>query len=382
MGRTVRRFNSDDAAALARQYLEALTRHLNPLKLDNGDVMILPNRILPSTVRALASDLQDVLGGTFSEKARRATTSCGDLYVQSVAFGSIRDFNLTLKVGLLYSDRVVLWDILASQCAQIVHRTFGKRFPSLGLSPNDAECIATIASNVLSLAPLVEDGSVTVLPHPFAWSTNARISDRRAAEGYYGIFYSSDVGRTLATALSVANELNLHPYSVLSSIPDLSELPKLLPAIDKYISSQNQSLQRSYAEILAAGEFCYIDKLSVAQFYGILKDHTYVADELQNLIGELGGKTEQQLRHRLSYVRDRIQVAVEAQNKLLNRLNPLLEASGSIVDSATNPIQAVLTLLGSLSGREVPTVDSGSLVSFFAEAKSRAEDSIVRLPWV
>jgi len=364
----------DAAASMARQYIEAVDLRLTPRILDNGDVMVVPDEVTPTAVKLLANDLSQVLTGNAALRAREASARYGAAAVQAVAFGSIDSFATTVKVGRLYGDRIVFWDILGLQCVSIARIAEQERW--LALPSEISEEIASLASSIMSTNTLVDDGAAVFLPHPLAWSEEAREANRRARRGWSGPFFGTEFGSTLATTLAVASDLRLHPYSV-------ADIPVPLPSpsvLAQAMSRENRLLQKSYGEIVANGRFHYLEDISVTQFHKLMLQARDVAEELQTLIGDLGGKTEQQWRRRLEYVQKSIETAVSKQNERLKK--QVAEAAGKVAGliGKIQAVDALFTVVGAAADAAALSIDqpifgAPSVVAFFARAKWVAENN-------
>jgi hypothetical protein len=373
----------DSACASARQYLDAVKLRFKPAFLDNGDAMVFPHEITPTAVRHLAGDLSDVLTGRTADRCRTDTGRFGSRSVQAVPFGTITDFASTIKVGRLYSERLVLWDILGLNCVELARAIDAEPVAPVVLPPRATEELASLASNVLSLRELVNDGAAVFLPHPLAWSSEAAYARAKASRGYSGVFFGTPLGTFLATTLAVASDLSLHPYTLQDiqvHIPPPGELAQAL-------SRENQMLQRSYGEIIADARFEYLDTISVAQFHKLMVAHQEVAYELELLVGNLSGKTEQQWRRNLEHGRARLARAIEQQAQKLRSAHALA-AAGALFDIAAQfvPLRGTLAAVAAVTGAagafipDEPVIGSPSLVAFFSHAEWVAENTQVVLP--
>ncbi len=373
----------DSASAAARQYVDAIILHFKPESLDNGDAIVFPHNITPSAVRHLAGDLSDVLTGNTDDRCRTDTGRFGSNHVQAVPFGTITDFPSTIKVGRLYSERLVLWDILGLNCIEIARAIDAEPVPPVILPARAAEEVAVLASNVLSLRELVSDGAAVFLPHPLAWSREANYARQKASRGHSGVFFGTTLGTYLATTLAVAAELSLHPYTLQDihvHIPPPGELAQAL-------SRENQLLQRSYGEIISDARFEYLDTISVAQFHKLMIAHQEVAYELELLVGNLSGKTEQQWQRNLEIGRGRLARAIEQQSQRLRSAHAVA-AAGTLLDIAAQfvPLRGTLAAVAAVTGAagafmpDEPTLGAPSLVAFFSHAEWVAENTQVVLP--
>jgi len=377
---------NDQALQASIQYIEAIKHHLKPRILDNGDAMLYPDEITPSIVKKLESDLTDIIYGNTGESARLATKYYGEKNVQGVAFGELEDFQTTIKIGVLYCKRIVLWDLLSTICHDITYRISKAQFVPLKLNSQDSIEIAKIASNVLSIEKLVRDGALVILGHPSAWSKETMQIVRDSYYGKYGVYFSTKQGLTLATSLSVSNFLHLHPFTLEESAsynPGLPELQKLF----KYYSNENKLLQRSYANILATNDFNYIDEISASNFYELVKYYQDVPEELNNLIGEVAGKSEQQLNSRMSYVKKRINTAISTQNSNIYKIKKSLETSGPLVGATMQfmGVQGILSIVGQLmeaTGAAInhdTVLNESSIIGFFSDAKYISDNTHINI---
>ena len=104
--------NSDAATKLTLDYLSILERRL-AISWESGKQPIyIIDKITDGQLTLLRKDLNDLLSGTSGEAARAATEQYGTDHIQTVGFGLSFDFDQFVKLGFLYGDRVVLWDII------------------------------------------------------------------------------------------------------------------------------------------------------------------------------------------------------------------------------------------------------------------------------
>lgn len=378
---------TDKAVALSTQYLDAVKLRFDATLLDDGDALVVPDRVTPTSVWKLAEDLSDILGGDAGERSCEAVAAYGGngAKVQSVAFGPTSDFKTTAKVGRLYSDRTVYWDILGLKCIGVRRKLQEYKVPPLALPEETATDLAIFASNVLSLHRLVLDGAAVVLPHPLGWhwSDEASQAKRAAARGSLGVFLGTPFGSTLATTLAVAERLALHPYT-LEDLPSLSSVSGNLGLA---LSRENRLLQRTFSKFILDAEFEYLEAVSVAQFHKLLQSHEYVAQEIQTLIGDLGGKTDAQWNKRLGYTMERLARAVREQNaKVRKRVSRAAGSAALDLADRFLPLRGTFAVVGALAdvaeefAAEETLFPGATVVAFFRQAQWVSENLQVSIP--
>jgi hypothetical protein len=303
--------------------------------------------------------------------------------MQSVAFGAIRNFATTIKIGRLISERVVLWDILRMMSQDISDALGNDRY-SLRLPSNVTGPLAEIAASIVSTAELISDGALTILEHPLAWSDEAQIANRDAGRGYRGVFYGTELGTLLATTLAVSQDLQLHPYSLDAG---MTESPIPVTEAMTWFSRPGQATLQAYGDIIADQRFIYIDDISIRDFHRLVTAHCDVSIALSEMLSPRNVTSLTMRERHLSHVKSSIAAAVERQNTAVReqhaaRAAELMQRDAGRVWS----MRCTLAALGAMKPDRSNGADGqfgfadSSIVAFFCDARNTADHSSIRIP--
>lgn len=192
--------NNNQAINFTLKYIEAVQQRLQINVNEKREPVFVPERIEIADLRKLGQDLNDIW--SMRDEAIASVQNCEGAFLQSVAYGLIDDFDLTLKVGYLIGDRVVLWDYL-----------LGRLLREKNIAKVNLPQIGVIGNNLVSASLLAEKGYLVILPHPFEWHKRAKQCFAEAAKKH---FITPEI-LGLVCSLSVARELKLQPYTILES---------------------------------------------------------------------------------------------------------------------------------------------------------------------
>ncbi len=224
---------TNPATQFTVDYIDAVQRRLKIEIDDHGVPIFVPERIDKSNIHKLRDDLTNIWH--YEEDSRTSVKNREGAHIQSVAYGLSDDFDTLLKSGYLIGDRVVLLDLL-----------YGRLLRKKNIEEIDFEQLGVVANNLVSTKSLALDGHLVIIRHPFEWHNESRQAFAEIA---------SSVGPNptllgLASALAMAVELNLHPYSI---IEHKSEYDRLLASQGKYIKSvEEMDAQYQYETLLTA----------------------------------------------------------------------------------------------------------------------------------
>jgi hypothetical protein len=154
----------DPATKLSIEYLNCLERKLAISYDQSGQPLFVPNRVTHESFRELRGSLNEVLNGSSRGRALEATREFGESKCQTVGFGLVKDFDSFVKLGLLYGDRTVLWDLICGRL--LIHYE---------LTADQQIAVGQAACNLLLLRPIVEAGGVVILPDPSVWCEFAKL---------------------------------------------------------------------------------------------------------------------------------------------------------------------------------------------------------------
>jgi hypothetical protein len=270
---------NDDAIRFTLSYFEVIERNLEIVYSSQGEPICVPSKITAVVISNLMRDLQALLCG---EKSRDAIAVCkiyGENHIQSIGFGHVSDFDAFIKIGFLYSERVVIWDILSSRILRLDN-----------ITETSTGIIADIACNLLLLRPAVKLGGVVVLPHPLMWSESAR---NISAEFSSAQERSSAALGLLFAMVAISEGLPLHPYTLTTREP---------ASADHDASKNANNYSRATCEFtfgmasLMGGEFCFLRTIRIDDFYKIINRHSDLNRALRKQFASLSGLSPLQSR--------------------------------------------------------------------------------------
>ena len=248
---------ADTATRASLDYLTVLERRLRITWTARGDPVFVPDRVPPVLVSALRTELHDLLTGSISEASIDATRKFGENRVQTVGFGVARDFDRFVKLGFLYGERLVLWDLIGSRLLQ-----------KKGIAGDELLAVGIAACNLLLLRAVVEDGGAVILPPPPMWSEFARL----VADDLKGRTRTTSAAYGLCMALSTVEDgLRLHPYTQPNRRDRLVPHKALTQPAEELYSRGNQDLHASLGEMLADQRLVFLQDVSAKEFYRVTR---------------------------------------------------------------------------------------------------------------
>lgn len=304
----------DAATAFTLNYLELLEKHLKIIWNSAGKPICLIDLINDESIENLRADLIKLIQSDLEESARQATIKYGNKHVQTIGFGLAPDFGQFIKLGLIYGERVVLWDVISSRI--LVDHPPLKARKSL---------IAQIACNLLMLKTIVAQGSIVILAHPISWSPLAAQIDVDMRAG--GGVPAASLGLSIAFA-AIEEGLPLHPYTLLES----GAKPVLASAVggreDELFSSENYRFQQCVTTLLRDARVAYLEDVDVEDFFGVLSAHTKLRRALRKHFSpSFSGLSPQQ-------------AATETQDLVDDLFDLFAKQSAAVVDFAAEGVDA------------------------------------------
>ena len=273
----------DNATKFSLKYLALLETSLNISWNEQNEPVCIPDKITYESVKSLHEGLENLLGSTLSEDARKATVSYGKDNIQTVGFGHASDFDTFVKLGFLYGKRVVLWDVISSRL--LSREKVDSRLQRL---------LAQMACNLLLLKPIVDAGGLVILAHPTRWSQLAESVDKQLRLD--GNKSSAKLG--LSMALSAIEEgLQLHPYTLLTTQAKPSPHESFLEIEGDNYSPENYIFQLATASLIADSRMAYLRDVSAVKFYQIVSKHDSLQRTLRKyFVPNLLGQSKQQVK--------------------------------------------------------------------------------------
>ncbi len=250
--------NSVDAATrVSLDYLSVLERRLRITRTSNGDPVFVPDRVSPASVSALRTELHDLLTGSNCDSCIEATRKFGEDRVQTVGFGITENFDLLVKLGFLYGQRLVLWDLIGT-------RLLAKK----QVASDDILAVGEIACQLLLLRSVVEDGGAVILPPPPMWSEfSCLVADELRTNSKTT---PSDYGLCMALS-TVEDGLLLHPYTILDGASKPLVHDALTHQGEEFYSTENQAFHYSLAEMLSDQRLVFLQNISSKEFFRITR---------------------------------------------------------------------------------------------------------------
>ncbi|WP_448130501.1 hypothetical protein [Stenotrophomonas rhizophila] len=273
--------SQDAATAFTLSYLELLERHLKVTWNEEETPFCVVDWIDEDSIERLREDLGMLMRNDLALEARHATAKYGAKRVQTVGFGLAPDFDQFVKLGLIYGDRVVLWDVIHS-------RILGNEKSNV----NRNGLLAQIACNLLMFRSVVRRGALVILPHPITWSSLAVAidADMRAC----GPVPAASLGLAMAFA-AIEEGLPLHPYGLLESSSMPASVTEVGGRADEMFSLESFRFQQCVIRLMRDERFTYLEDVRPEEFLNVISKHTKFRNGLRmHFASALGGLSAQQ----------------------------------------------------------------------------------------
>jgi len=325
---------SDDAVIFTLAYLDKIEKNLNIRYSDQGEPICVPGEITVESLDALTHDLGILLRGLESQRALAAVRSFGGRHVQSVGFGHVSDFDALVKIGLLYSERVVLWDLLGSRILS----------PD-NISDTAKNVIADIACNLLLLRSVVALGAVVVLPHPLLWSEKAR----QISSKFSILENASATALGLLFALAaIDNGLQLHPFTLNNSTNPVSNGLGIAVTPDVRLNKAHE-FSFGMKSLMERSDFQFLRDIPLENFYKTVARHPEFPRALRKQFVLLSGLSATESEKEMDAVSDELKkILITRANAIANYWVDGSLATASVITGAitmtASPVGA--TLLG------------------------------------
>ncbi|MFK3641367.1 hypothetical protein [Pseudomonas protegens] len=272
----------DSATLFTMAYLELLEQHLKVTWNEKGIPICVIDWISDETLQALRDDLSQLMSSGLEADARKASAAYGVEHIQTVGFGLAPDFDQFVKLGLIYGERVVLWDVIHSRILAGANMEARK-----GL-------IGEIACELLMLREAVHLGGIVLLAHPITWSSDAADIDRELRAS--GPVPSASLGLAMAFSAIQAG-LQLHPYTLLTDATR-EELSSTVHAADaELFSRESFKFQQCLSAILEDERMAFVEDVPTGDFYSIVSKHSDLRRKIrEHFQSSLAGLSPQQMR--------------------------------------------------------------------------------------
>ncbi|MCE9610617.1 MAG: hypothetical protein K8R23_10525 [Chthoniobacter sp.] len=296
--------HTDKATEYSLKYIQ-LIEDILPIEWTPGrQPSCVVERITENSLILLSNELDDLCSSSDRrEGALQASREFGQLNVQTVGFGHASDFDEFVKLGLIFGDRIVLWDVISSK---VIRKG--------AVNIESASLVAQIACNLLLLKPVIEKGGIVILPHPTRWSDLTK--NVCAALQEFSVFSDKEFG--LATALCVIEEgLPVHPYTLLHDDVSFSATSKIIDK-DELYSGGPLLLNKAIASLLSDQRFRYLSDVSLADFHRIISRDQEVRRSIRRLFtSPLHGLSHVQANQEIEAIKEDLFARITKQNTSL-----------------------------------------------------------------
>ncbi len=244
----------DKLTKASLEYINAIEDRLN-ITINNGEPVFIFDRIKKKNIKKLKSEISDIYTEDI-EGLLHQTYKDGKSLIQGVGFGLVNDFEKFIKVGMLYSNRVILWDYL-----------WGRILRDIDNYKNNLADIGIVSNNLIKIKQSISQGGIVILPHPTSWNKNTStiLNELREKKELYN---TTNFG--LASSLSVALDLNIHPYTLYDeNTPSIGGSKEF----DKLINDDKNDYLLNITRLLDEKPFELINDISANQFYSFLTEY-------------------------------------------------------------------------------------------------------------
>ena len=327
----------DKATLLTLQYLVAIENNLKITWNDQGQPICITDWFDKESIQLLRKELDGLLNGKLGEEARQATVEYGKEHIQTVGFGHASDFDKFVKLGFIYGERVVLWDVILSRL--LIEETVTPRLKTL---------LAQTACNLLLLKPVVERGGLVMLPHPINWSNLA--AEVYAELRSQGNKSTADLGLSMALA-AIEEGMSLHPYTLLINGTPPTAQAEVANKEKELYSPENYIFHTAITSMLGNKHFAFLQGAAAADFHNIVSNHPELQRELRkHFTTSLRGLSPQQVKTELDHLNEDLIKLIDRRNKAV--FDYVAEAGEA---SATYAITAITAFIAGLAAIDALT---------------------------
>ena len=345
------------------QYVDIIQDRLQIELDDSESPVFVPDRVEPAHIISLKDDISDTFKNSIDGMLHEASAQGKEL-IQGVGFGLIEDFEKFIKVGLLYSNKIVLWDYL-----------WGRILRDVTAYEQHIDHLGEVAKNLVGIRQIIENNGIIILPHPTDWHkpTNTCLSELAEEPDLYT---STNFG--LVSALSVCQELQLHPYTLYEHHVYLGGTPEF----DKLYNADKVNYAYNLTKLLDEEPFTLIDDLSANAFHQFLKDNPDFFAEFRDTFLISGDKkSEAELKQAFIQKKDKVIAQLKERDK--NARNKGI----SLAAEATTHLAALANIIfGVATGTMTDTLLltaaaslSAALARLISSNKTKQENNILIL---
>jgi hypothetical protein len=331
----------DKLTSTSIDYINSIENRLK-IEVENNEPIFVHDRVSKKNISKLNDEIYDIFTNDLNGMLHQ-THKDGKEIIQGIGFGLVNNFEKFIKVGMLYSNRVILWDYL-----------WGRILCDIENYQKNLDDIGFVANNLVRIKESVEKGGIVILPHPTFWKKNTItiINELREKKEHYN---TTNFG--LACTLSVALDLNIQPYTLYDENTPSIEGSKVFNFL---MNSEKNEYLFNITKLLDEKPFELIDEISVNKFYNFLNENPKFFYEFRDtFLIPNEGKSEAE-RNQIFLSRKKLVIEeFEKRNSSKNKTTfgaqaeriTLLAALANIVYGAsiTNPEIPLLIALTSLS---------------------------------
>ncbi|NAT15225.1 hypothetical protein CU666_27935 [Pseudomonas syringae pv. actinidifoliorum] len=333
----------DSATAFTLAYFELLERHLHITWSDQGIPQCVIDWITDESVTNLHRDLEKLMTGELEQAARQAAATYGHEHIQTVGFGLAPEFDQFVKLGLIYGERVVLWDTLYSRI--LAGDNYLRRKGLIG----------QIACELLMLKQTVMQGGVTLLAHPIVWSSTAAQIDADLRKN--GPVPAASLGLAMAF-FAIAEGIPLHPYTLLSDTSHSVLAPDVQAADHALFSRENFIFQKCLTSLLRDERVAFVQNVPTEDFHRIVTEHESLQRQLRHhfLSGLAGLSPQQQNQESSALIEDLAALFSKRDKAISTYIADAVDATAVVITASIAATVTGLPLLAALAALGAPAM--------------------------
>lgn len=349
----------DSAVELTLRYLDVLEKRLQITWNAERCPVCIIDWIPDDAVDAIHEELKALFDSKIGADARQATIDYGKSHIQTVGFGLAPDFDQFIKLGFIYGERLVLWDVISSRLLAAERS-----------DPPSKSLLAQVACQLLVLRSVVERGGLVILAHPVTWSPLAADIDVELRGA--GNVPAASVGLSMAFA-AIEEGLPLHPYTLLADGPRPEAGDRVGGQVDKLFSSENYVFQQAIGTLLRDQRVAYLQDVRVEDFFDVVAAHSDLRRALRkHFSSTLNGLSEQQSSREVDALTDDLVGLIGKRNAaVIDYAAEGVDASAKFLLASVASITIGLPLLDTLTIAGALAVPLSTVVRKWAKKPER-----------
>ncbi len=329
--------DQDAAVRLTQRYLDVIEKCMKISWNERGLPVCVIDWIRDDDVAAMREQLDALFEGGLPVEARQATIDYGRERIQTVGFGLVQDFDQFIKLGLIYGERVVLWDVIGS-----------RMLASARAKPPSTSLLAQVCCQLLMLRPVVERGGVVVLPHPVTWSGLAAEIDTELRA--LGEVPAASRGLSMAFA-AIEEGLPLHPYTLLADGARPVVADGVSEQVDELFSTRNYVFQQAVGSLLRDQRVAYLQQVRIEDFFDVVAQHDALRRAIRKHFSHsLDGLSAQQAAREVdSLTEDLLSLIAKRNAAVIDYKAEGVDATGKFILASVASISLGLPLIDTLA---------------------------------